>query len=178
MTRLLLTVSLAATLAACASTPQEKPIAHQDPLTPTQQFSVRVTHTPDEIMLAPHATGLSQAQAQAVAELVGRWREKGDGAVLIQAPAGGAGEAYHSASAVQQALLGMGLADGQVRLVSYQPTPSSSATPPIIVGFTRYEAHGPQCGHWELFTKDYENRPSNNFGCAVTANFAAMIAIC
>jgi pilus assembly protein CpaD len=61
-------------------------------------------------------------------------------------------------------------------LVSYQPTPSSSATPPIIVGFTRYEAHGPQCGHWESFTKDYENRPSNNFGCAVTANFAAMIA--
>ena len=46
-----------------------------------------------------------------------------------------------------------------------------------MVGYTRYEAKGPECGReWKSFTKSFNNKPNNNFGCANTANIAAMIA--
>jgi pilus assembly protein CpaD len=184
MTRSLLMICLAASLAGCASTHGPDKKAARDPSpTPTTQFSVALTHTPDEILLAPHDKGLSPAQAAAVEALAQRWRDAGDGPVTIQTPAGGGAEAYHGANAVEAALVREGLAEDQIRLVSYTPAPSAtptqgaSAIQPIVVGFTHYEAKGPQCGrNVEDYTKTFSNLPNNNFGCAVTANFAAMIA--
>jgi pilus assembly protein CpaD len=173
MVRHLLVICLAAAATACAS----NRVAHTDPpTTPTQQFAVALTHSPDEIRLAPHAAGLSPAQDAAVADLVGRWRDAGDGPITIQAPAGA--EAYRGAAAVQSALRRLGLAEAQIRLVGYDASASgSSGIAPIVVGYDRYEAHGPRCGRdWKDFTKTGANQPNNNFGCAVTANFAAMIA--
>jgi pilus assembly protein CpaD len=45
------------------------------------------------------------------------------------------------------------------------------------VGFTHYEAKGPDCGRkWSSFTHSMDNKVSANFGCASTADIAAMIA--
>jgi len=155
MVRHLLVICLAAAATACASTHATK-TAHTDPpITPTQQFAVALTHGPDEIRLAPHA---------------------GDGPITIQAPAGA--DAYRGAAAVQTALRRLGLAETQIHLVGYDASTSgSSGIAPIVVGYDRYEAHGPRCGReWKDFTKTGANQPNTNFGCAVTANFAAMIA--
>jgi pilus assembly protein CpaD len=176
MSKSLLMVLLAGALVGCALPRLDKDAAQDLPRLPTTRFSVALTHMPDEIRLAPHATGLSPAQATAVQDLVGRWRDSGDGPVIIQAPAAGGSDAYRGASAVESALLRLGLPETQIRMISYQPE-SGAAVQPIVVGFVRYEAHGPQCGRdWKDFTKTFTNQTNSNFGCAVTANFAAMLA--
>jgi pilus assembly protein CpaD len=177
MTRPLLLLCLASTLTGCAATREmmkDEPVAARSP---TTQFSVTLTHSPDEILLAPHASGLSVAQAAAVSDLADRWRDAGDGAITIQTPSGGGAEAYRETEAVQSALTHVGVPEAQIRLVSYQPASGTTGVVPVVVGFTHYEAQGPHCGE-EIkdFTKTYKNQPNNNFGCAVTANFAAMLA--
>jgi pilus assembly protein CpaD len=181
MIRHLFVFGLAATVAACASSRGTQTAHGEPPASPTTQFAVTLTHAPDEILLAPHATGLSPAQASAIADLVERWRDAGDGPVTVQTPTRGGAEAYHAAAAVQGALLRLGVLESQIRLIGYDasatPASGDSAVAPIMVGFTHYQARGPQCGRdWQAFTKTFSNQPNSNFGCAVTANFAAMIA--
>jgi len=179
MIRHLLVLSLAGAVTACATSHDAQKAKAEPARSPTTQFSVTLTHSPDEILLAPHATGLSVAQAAAVGDLVDRWRDAGNGPVTIQTPAGGGSDAYRSTMAVQGALVRLGVTEDQVKLVSYQAATGAGPTgvTPIVVGFTHFEATGPKCGrNINDFTKTYSNQPNNNFGCAVTANFAAMLA--
>lgn len=172
----LLALCLAAAVAGCASTGDGK-LAKKDPppLTPTEQFAITVTPHEDQVLLAPHAQGLSPAQGQALSELVDRWRETGDGVIRVQTPTRGGEEAYRASAVIEDALMGMGLRPDQVRLVDYDPGPRPN--PPVVVGFTRYEALGPECGrHISSFTRSTDNKVNSNFGCATTANIAAMIA--
>jgi pilus assembly protein CpaD len=54
---------------------------------------------------------------------------------------------------------------------------AAGAAPVITVSYPRYKARGPECGRsWENLSSTHGNRPYDNFGCAVTANFAAQIA--
>jgi pilus assembly protein CpaD len=173
--RAMLALCLAASVAGCASTGGKTKTAKTEALTPTEQFAIKVTSHPDEIMLAPHADGLSQRQADAVADLVDRWRDLGDETITIQSPSAGGGEVYRATTAVQHALLGLGVLPDQIHLTGYDAAARPGA--PIVVGFERYEAKGPQCGRSsKSYTQTTSNRPTENFGCAVTANAAAMIA--
>jgi pilus assembly protein CpaD len=177
MTRSLAIILLAGALAGCASMHRHETAKNDGPRLPSTRFAVALTHTPDDIRLAPHATGLSTAQSSAVIALAQRWRDGGDGPVIIQTPAGGGADAFTGATAVQDALLRQGLTEDQIRIVNYQVDASAAGMQPIVVGFTRYEAHGPACGRdWKDYTKTINNDTTPNFGCAVTANFAAMIA--
>jgi pilus assembly protein CpaD len=167
-------LALAGSAAACAT----KPPPASGPragLTPTEQYAVKVTSAPDQILLAPHAEGLSAAQSAAVAALVDRWRDAGGGPIVIQAPDHGGGQAFHAANAVQAELAALGVHEDRVSLVGYESGDRQGA--PIVVGFDRYKAEGPVCGKvWGSFTSTAENRPNSNFGCAMTANIAAIIA--
>jgi pilus assembly protein CpaD len=174
MFRNLIVLCLAALACACASTSADKQ-ALNPPLTPTEQFAITVSQAPDEILLAPHQDGLSQAQVTALSALVGRWRDAGAHTLTIKAPSGGQGQAYRSTAAIQQALEDQGVRPDQVNVVGYDAGPRPGA--PIVVGFTGYRAEGPQCGRdWHSFTASHNNNVNSNFGCATTANMAAMIA--
>lgn len=166
---------LAAGLAACASGSDGPKTAKLDAITPTEQFPIEVRQNPDEIRLAVHDRGLSDGQYAALAALVDRWRETGGGAVTIQAPRGpGEGQAALYANAATRALADLGVPLDRVKLVGY-PAPDGKPAP-LIVGFASYEAVGPTCGKWDNLTATGSNRPYANFGCAQTANIAAMIA--
>jgi len=177
MLRKLALVAVAAALTAACTT-QQNLLAHQEappPITPTEQFAITVTQAPDEILLAPHAAGLSPAQAAALGSLVDRWREAGADAVTIRSPGGGSENVYRAVAAIEEALQQDGVPPDQIRTASYDPGDHANA--PVAVGFIGYRAQGPQCGHnWEDYTKSGDNRVNNNFGCATTANIAAMIA--
>ena len=174
-TRVLLVASIAALAAACADAPKAPPQQALATLTPTEQFHIAVTSHPDQILLAPHADGLSAAQMTALSALVDRWRDAGGGPIQIQAPSHGGGEAYRAASLVQAELVAMGVAEDRVTLTGYDAGDKAGA--PIVVGFDHYQAKGPDCGRdWDGFTKTLNNGPNSNFGCAVTANVAAMVA--
>jgi len=173
--RALLAAILAASAAGCATTPKRDPAAPRQGLTATEQFPIKIDSHQDQILLAAHADGLSDPQARALAGLVDRWRDTGGGPIVIQAPSHGGAEAYRSAVAIQDALAGLGVRDTLIKLVGYDPATDKGA--PMIVGFASYEAAGPKCGlDWDSFTKSATNKPNSNFGCAVTANIAAMVA--
>jgi pilus assembly protein CpaD len=177
MIRSLIVLCLAALACACASTDgaDRKALKDPPPLTPTEQFAITVDQTPDEILLAPHPDGLSRNQAVALAALVDRWRDTGADAITIRAPSGAQGEAYRSTAAVEAALETEGVRPDQIRITGYDAGARPGA--PIAVGYASYHAQGPQCGReWKSFTASGSNRVNSNFGCATTANIAAMIA--
>lgn len=171
--RLLITLGAAATLAACASRGPADPHVAAAPITPTQRFAPVVTETPDQILLAPHATGLSVAQTAAVDALVQRWRDTGGGPILIHPPVGDRAEGYRMAAAVQGRLEAQGVHAASIRIE--QGDESSGGA--VAVAFNSYAADGPRCGRdWKSFTHSSDNAVNSNFGCATTANLAAMIA--
>lgn len=168
---------LAGLLQACATDSGPGPAAA---LTPTEQYPIEVRQNPDEIRLAIHDRGLTEGQQAALTALVDRWRETGGGPVTVQAPRG-PGDAVAGAYANQaaQTLVDLGVPGEQIRMAGYQPQAKGAdpkAPPPLIVGFASYQAVGPQCGHWDNMTSTGANKPYANFGCAVSANFAAQIA--
>ena len=126
-------------------------------------------------MLAPHAGALSPAQSNALQVLANRWRDFGDGVMRIQTPSRGGEDAFRAASLIQEALADFGVRPDQMQLDDYDA--GARPHPPIIVGFTHYEAKGPDCGRkWSSYTHSMDNKVNANFGCASTANIAAMIA--
>jgi pilus assembly protein CpaD len=178
MLRGLFVVCIAALTSACMTTSDPLKFAKKDalqPITPTEQFTVKVTQGPDEIMLAPHPEGVSDRQEQALSQLVARWRNSGASVLTIRAPANGAEAIYRSTAAIQAALQARGVRPEQIELSSYDAGAATDA--PIAVGFLGYHAQGPDCGQvWKDYTQTGDNRVSSNFGCAVTANVAAMVA--
>ncbi len=173
ITRLLLVLSLAGSVAACAT----DGVADKTPppLTPTEKFAIKVTPREDQILLAAHANGLSAAQSAALSDLADRWRDQGEAVIHIQSPRHGGEDSYRSVAAIQDALYSLGVTPDKVDVVDYDP--GARPNPPIIVGFQHYEARGPECGReWSNFSHSMDNATSANFGCAATANIAAMIA--
>ena len=66
-----------------------------------------------------------------------------------------------------------GVGDGLIRV---EPG-DDAAGGAIVVAFNSYAADGPRCGRdWKSFTQSSDNTANSNFGCATTANLAAMIA--
>jgi len=177
MIRNLIVLGLAAMACGCASLGESKHVAKlaaPPPLTPTEQFAITVSTAPDQILLAPHPSRLSDAQADALAALVNRWRDAGADTITILSPAG-QGQAYHSTAAVEAALEEQGVSPDRIKLGGY--TAGERPGAPIVVGFKSYQARGPQCGlDWKDFTASRNNDVNNNFGCATTANIAAEIA--
>ncbi|HKT53970.1 MAG TPA: CpaD family pilus assembly protein [Caulobacteraceae bacterium] len=172
--RSLFVVCIAALACACAST--SKPNKDETAARlPTEQWAIAVNPSEDDVLLAPHEAGLSEAQQAALVSLVRRWRDGGGGPVMVKEPSGGQGQSYRSTAAVQDALEALGVDQAQIRISGYDAGPRPGA--PIVVGYTRYEAKGPECGRsWKGFTNTFHNKVNSNFGCANTANIAAMIA--
>ena len=177
LSKLAATGLVLALLSACAA-PSDKPDLAEGPRTGTEQWTsrVQIDSRPDEVLLVPHAEGLSPNQAQAVDALLARWREAEGREILVSAPVGGpdSGVAGAMAYAARQRLVAMGAPATAVRIVGYDAGPAPGA--PLKVGFLRYHASVPQCGGWDNITATKDNKPYENFGCAVTANIAAQVA--
>lgn len=175
MLRSLLVIALAAGATACASNPGKPAPTVGAGRTPTQNYAITVTRSPDEMLLAVHASGLSERQNQALEGFASRWRETSGRQVTIDAPSGDGRAASRTVLAIEERLQSLGVSPGLMRLATYdQP---AGAEPVVKIGFTRFEAEGPKCGRdWKEFTKTADNTVNSNFGCAVTANLAAMIA--
>ena len=173
----LLPLAAVAALAACASPDGATKPAPQAALTASEQYPLQATARPEEIRLAPHAEGLSPAQMAALAEVAARWLQTGGGEVLIREPTKGADAraVVQTGLAAGARLIALGVPAAQLRRVGYDPQGQAPAT--VNVSFTTYEAQVPRCGRdWENLSTNAQNRPMQNFGCAVSANMAAQIA--
>lgn len=158
-------------LAACASTPPDQG-PNKLAATETQQWMdrIKVDAAPDEILLKPHASGLSANQSAALEALVSRWLEAEARELVVTAP--------HSAGVmaiqVRDRLAALG-AGSRVRVVGVDPAAAEEGA--IRVGFARYEARPIKCGQrWENLSATRDNTVYENFGCAMAANIAAQVA--
>ena len=148
-----------------------------EPLVPTEQYKPIVTQAPEQVALAVHAGGLSPNQRSALADFVGRWRDNGGGEMLVKAPVNGGdpGSARRTADVMTGYLAHLGVPADRLRLVGYDAGHVHDA--PVLASFERFEAISPDCSKgWNSLTATGSNRPFEHFGCAVTANFAQMVA--
>jgi len=159
-------------LAACASTPPDEGPS-KTAATDTQQWTdrIKVTSAPDEIVLAPHATGLSSNQSAALEALMDRWLQADARELVVTAP----NNAGAMATQIRDRLVTLGAPGSRVRVVGFNPTGPDDDT--IRVGFLRYQAEKLKCGQrWENLAATRNNGPYDNFGCALAANLAAQVA--
>nr|WP_295113922.1 CpaD family pilus assembly lipoprotein [uncultured Caulobacter sp.] len=170
--KIVLMAAAVAGLSACASAP-----ADQGPSTTasteTQQWmdKIKVTSAPDEIVLAPHATGLSANQSAALEGLHQRWLQAESRELVVTAP----NSAGLMSTQIRDRLIGLGAPGARVRVVGFNPVGPDDNT--IRVGFLRYQAEKLKCGEaWENLTATRNNTAYGNFGCAMAANLAAQVA--
>lgn len=173
---LLSALSAAALLAGCAtaSGPQA------DPTTPTAldawSKEVKVVSTPRDIRLAPHETGLSVTQADALEGFVTAWMKAEARGVTVRASDTGpaARGANRTAWDARDRLISLGVPAASIKMVAYDGADDPKA--PVIISFNQFVAEVPQCGSWRNLSHSNDNRAYDNFGCAVTANLAAQVA--
>lgn len=147
------------------------------PITPSERYAVQVDPSPLELKLGVHDTGLSPNQADALRDFAARWRLTDRAPITIKAPEHGLaqGPVYRTATSARDLLIAEGVDPEGVRIVGYDVGDDHGA--PVVVGFVRYQARGPQCGRaWENLANVYANHEYAEFGCAVTANIGAQVA--
>jgi pilus assembly protein CpaD len=167
-------LAAAAGLSACAAGPGGKatPNPALQVANPGALFPLKVEEAKDQIALAIHADGLSTAQGEALKALAGRRSEARGGVVTVSLPEGAdAAVAGRMDGAIEATLGQLGV---PVTRAAYR---TEDAKAPILVSYAYDKADIPACGkHWQDLTKTKDNTVQSNFGCAVNANMAAMIA--
>jgi len=168
--------SLAAVaLCGCAST-QMNNEATPGAVTPIEQYAIDVKTAPLELKLAPHADGVSPAQADALRDFAGRWANSDRGMVTLRTPEHGPdpAAAYRTATAAREVLAANGVPVARVRIEGYEADGDAHA--PVVASFVRYVASTARCGAWTDMADDRVNNAYPSFGCALTANVAAQVA--
>jgi len=166
-------------LGACASDPHSHHAAADPaPITPSERYPIEVQPAPLELKLGAHLDGLSPTQVDAMRDFISRWNDADRGPITVKAPSHGPDPAavYRTATGARDWLIAQGVPPDEVRIVGYDAAADAGA--PILVGFLRYEAKGPQCGQsWSDLAKVLaDNETYKEFGCSITANIAAQTA--
>lgn len=156
--------------AAACSTSAPGPV----PLTPTEQFAIRVQERPEELSIIPSPQGLSPEQVGALRTAAAQWRDAGGDPVTVGVPAGADPAIVQpTVHAAVDVLISGGVAPDQIIVRGYD----APGRPVVRVSFSRFEAQGPSCaGTWTHLDATFDSRTSGNFGCATTANIAAQVA--
>ena len=173
---LLSAISAAALLAGCATA--SGPQADLTGVTPLDGWAreVKVTPEPQDIRLAPHETGLSVNQANALEGFIGLWMRAEARDITIKASDTGPGAraANRVAWDARDRLVSLGVPAGKIRMTAYDGADDPKA--PVVISFNSYVAEVPRCGDWRNVSHSNDNRVHDNFGCALTANMAAQVA--
>jgi pilus assembly protein CpaD len=168
---LILSLAASAALGACATIADSSAgLAPPAARLSTEQYPLTVNEQPAELLLAPHEQGLSQAQAAALADFGRRWRSNSTTDIVIEAASQGGAGAYQTSHAAADLLASQGV---PVRIVGYNADPGA----PVRLSFLAAEAAVYDCNRsWDRLTATHDNTVPVNFGCAISANRAAMIA--
>lgn len=175
---LILMAASAAVLTGCAGGSLKD--AGGSMLTPTQQYAAKVEETPETLALAVHPAGVSETQRRAIAAFADKYRAEAPGELTLRVPQSGAAGGDNltptrMAAQVVTALESVGISRTNVRVAAYDPATDPAA--PVVLSYSRYAATIPDCSQtWNNVGATGSNKPTTNFGCSTTANFAAMVA--
>jgi len=172
--RTLLVTAALVGLSACASKVPDR-IDKAD--TPTEHFQARAVESTPEMQLAVHGQGLSPAQTDALSVFVVDWAAAEGGSITIQVPSRGAdsGASFRTAEGARSRLIAQGVPADRIVTQGYEPAEGAPGV--VKLSYRRYEVVTPSCGKvWTNLARTASNDVQGNFGCAVTANFAAQLA--
>lgn len=165
-------------LGACASVPPP-PEGMRPTSSAADLHQIQVTEGAERLEVAVSSSDvmLSQADRAQLQRFAGGYLRYGHGALVLSTPSGGsnADAASILANETRRALVDAGVSYAAVAGSSYDA--SGRADAPIVVSFTRYEAHAPECAPlWEQdLAHQSNNQPWESFGCATQANLAALV---
>ena len=138
---------------------------------------ITVAETVERLELYTQSSGLnlSARDEDAVSEFVGLYGQSGQGPLYVNIPGGAAGGigAQQAKSAIVTRLQSMGIPHSALQMGQYNSKPGAPA--PVVVSFRRLTTAPIDCHQGSALTWTSTNQPYENFGCAQTANLAAMI---
>lgn len=168
-------------LSACKHGDDGTQVAGWAMISPTQRHPIIVTQKPTDITIrVPRGSqGLSPQQRAQLLEFAERYRagDGGNSRLVISAPSGSPNEvsAMAAVGEIRLLLANQGFAKSVITVEAY--TEERDAHAPIRVSYLRYVADGPKCENWSAdLSRQRDNLPHPDFGCANQHNFAAMVA--
>jgi len=134
-----------------------------------------------EIFVGRSRGGLNPAQRADVLAFAQQWRHESTSGIVVDVPEGGpsARAAADSMREVHSILAASGVPAKAVYVRGYRPGPAALAS--IKLRYAKLTAEAGPCDRWphdigpSLDSKDFENRPYWNLGCATQRNLAAMV---
>jgi pilus assembly protein CpaD len=172
----LLILSVSA-LAACASQ-HSKPQSLADAVSSAADLHrINVEQSGERLDLSVADGTLSRENRAKLADFASAYLRLGHGDMVMSTPSGNANAdaAAHLAQQARMTLVDQGVPYEAVAGSTYDA--SSTPDAPLVLSFTRYEAHAPDCRPlWEQdLAHQSDNQPWDSFGCATQANVAAMV---
>ena len=128
-----------------------------------------------ELYPRPDGMSLSARDRSAMAQFLAAYGQGGSGPILIHSPSNAGAGVTAAKSEVKMAMASVGLAGAPLRSESY---PARGGLPaPVVVSYRRLKTVLPDCTQavGDLLVTG-RNAPSPAWGCAHTANIAAMVA--
>lgn len=152
----------------------------QAPLTlanPNERHPIQVEQSETKLDLVVYdGRGLSQGQMAELRSYLRVYVKNGD-RLMVRAPSGGNDDAgsMRAFEDVRKALRQAGIDSETVLLETYYVRPGQSA--PLRLSFLQYVAKAPDCPDWsENVSRDPQNMPYPNLGCATQRNLAVAVA--
>jgi pilus assembly protein CpaD len=171
---------LAATLAGCYSQKVAEPIYATD-YRDRHPITIKERERTVEIFVGRNRGGLAPSQSADVLSFAQQWRREAMSGNIIDVPRGGGLDhaVNDSMREVHSILAASGVPRNAVYVRSYRPSPTALAS--IKLNYSKLSADAGPCGQWpadlgpSIDSKDFENRPYWNLGCATQRNLAAMV---
>lgn len=180
--RFVAAASLATMLAGCYSTTQKvaEPI-YQTDYRDRHPITLKERERTVEIFVGRNRGGLTPAQRADVLSFSQQWRREAMSGIIVDVPHGGGLDHAVSDSMreVHSILAASGVPRNAVYVRKYRPPPAALAS--IKMNYSKLSAEAGPCGQWpadlgpSIDSKDFENRPYWNLGCASQRNLAAMV---
>ncbi len=169
-TVLMMIISLS--LSACATPSSDQALTSAPPL--SERFAPQLETHPQTLLLAPHETGLSERQQQAIAAFVAQWRDNGGGLMTVEAASTGVPGAYETSAEALSALELAGLGRHQMQLIGYDGGGAVDA--PVRIRYDHATVRQVNCAaHVGNLSISNANEAPDSFGCALNANRAAQV---
>ena len=160
-----------AVLAAGSCTAPDSPGYRSPDGAANHPISVEPDYQSLSLYYAPADQGIAEADRARFDSFIARYRDSGDGAIVISAPGGI--EAQAALAFFADRINRMGVPKDHIRVA----TREASGDQRVQINYVAYKAHTDPCGDWSD-DLDYtlDNSTPKNFGCAVQQDIAAQIA--
>ena len=171
-TKLSLALLLASMLSGCAMDDAMLESSYQQPYGGSDRHPLTVVKAPITMEVSSAQGTLQPPQIDAVNSFVHQALQAGVTPITVAQPSGGGGSA-RVASEIASLMVQQGVPRSSVHFANYK----GGASSPVRLSYVSAYGQSLKCGQWpDDATDTEENMLTENHGCAVQANIAAMVA--